>query len=276
MEHNDRFDQLEPFWKDIQGWAVAETFHVWRYLLRKQREFSLSGHSMEIGSFMGKCSSILAADIDLYRKERLILIDPNIRTQELRSAHGLAGLDSDEAISFYEISSQRISKEELSLKRGDVRWIHIDGEHTGSAVSNDLDIAHELTMDGGIVVLDDFFSVAYPQITFSAVRYLDRYPDRFVPLLIAYGKLYLSRPKPAFWLKQHIAIQLAPELEKAGYTCTLCKTTHSEDLDCLSIKPGGFYQGIMGPDWSDSTIELARSFNMQQLHELADKANKVL
>ena len=39
----------------------------------------------------------------------------------------------------------------------DFRWIHIDGEHTAQAVSNDLAIAETLLSDRGILVLDDFF-----------------------------------------------------------------------------------------------------------------------
>ena len=52
---------------------------------------------------------------------------------------------------------------ELMRHRRSFRWIHIDGEHTGQAVANDLAIAHDLLADDGIICIDDFFSPAYPQ-----------------------------------------------------------------------------------------------------------------
>ena len=45
------------------------------------------------------------------------------------------------------------------------RWIHVDGEHTGQSVINDLEIADHLLSDRGIAVFDDFFSPGYPQVT---------------------------------------------------------------------------------------------------------------
>ena len=36
------------------------------------------------------------------------------------------------------------------------RWIHVDGEHTGQSVINDLEIADHLLSDRGIAVFDDF------------------------------------------------------------------------------------------------------------------------
>ena len=37
------------------------------------------------------------------------------------------------------------------------RWIHVDGEHSGQAVTNDLEIVDHLLSDRGIAVFDDFF-----------------------------------------------------------------------------------------------------------------------
>ena len=63
---------------------------------------------------------------------------------------------------------------ELMQHRRSFRWIHIDGEHTGQAVGNDLAIAHELLADDGIICIDDFFNPAYAQVSAASFPFYTR------------------------------------------------------------------------------------------------------
>src|SRR5882724_7991458 len=77
------------------------------------------------------------------------------------------------------------------------RWIHVDGEHTGQSVINDLEIADHLLSDRGIAVFDDFFSPGYPQVTQAIFQFLATRPGRFALVLCGFNKGYLCRPKAA-------------------------------------------------------------------------------
>ncbi len=150
-------DELEGKWADIEGWCNPASFLIWRYLLRKQREFSCFGHVMEVGAWMGKTASILAAHADATQEEKIILIDIQIKAPEIEAALKLAGLKSLESVHLHEVDSRMISTDDLGIKPRSVRWFHIDGEHSGPSVISDLDLAHQLTKESGIVVVDDFF-----------------------------------------------------------------------------------------------------------------------
>ena len=76
-----------------------------------------------------------------------------------------------------------------------VRWFHIDGEHTGTAVYRELELANQIVDTDGLVVIDDFFSPRYPANTTEAVRYLEKNPFHFRLFAVGFNKGYLCRPE---------------------------------------------------------------------------------
>ena len=76
-----------------------------------------------------------------------------------------------------------------------VRWFHIDGEHTGTAVYRELEFANRIVNTDGIVVIDDFFSPRYPANTTEVIRYLEKNPFHFRLLAVGFNKGYLCRPE---------------------------------------------------------------------------------
>ena len=66
------------------------------------------------------------------------------------------------------------AKLDLKAMHQTVRWFHIDGEHTGTAVYRELEFANRIVNTDGIVVIDDFFSPRYPANTTEAMRYWRR------------------------------------------------------------------------------------------------------
>ncbi len=91
---------------------------------------------------------------------------------------------------------------------------------------------------------------------------------------MGFGKLYLCRPSTAFWYKQHLAIQIVPEMEKSGHVLTLMKSTYPEDLDCFSLLKYKEFGPIRGPDWDKTNIMFSRRFNLEQLDELTRNSRK--
>jgi hypothetical protein len=127
--------------------------------------------------------------------------------------------------------------------------MHIDGEHTGTAVYSELELAHRIVQREGLVVIDDFFSPRYPANTTEAVRYLEKNPFHFRLLAVAFNKGYFCRPESLPGYMDFVQAELGDAL--LGYDCktTIFKTTGPWDTDAVGIT--GFVDAagtIAGPD----------------------------
>lgn len=129
------------------------------------------------------------------------------------------------------------------------RWIHIDGEHTGHAVANDLTLANDLLSNEGLMCIDDFFNPAYPQISAATHMWLANHPFELELILCGDNKAYLSRPTYAYKYMEPIRHQLSPELKTRGYTgFTLFKTPPTGDSNCWGIGSRRGDRDHCGPD----------------------------
>jgi hypothetical protein len=213
----------------VEGWFTRESFVLWNALLKRQRP---SGALMEIGVFQGRSASAL--ERQLREGERLILCDPLLE-------HGipaaLGGTPPERLVVLPQSSSTLCGAPELAEHRGRVRFLSVDGDHSGVAVYNDLKLADELLAPGGVVALDDFFSPQYPQVTAATYRYLDRHPYSFVMMLVGFHKAYLCRPAAYLAWQSFIVQGLAEQMEAAGVAVSLCKTSSPEDNLTFGLYP---------------------------------------
>jgi hypothetical protein len=68
-------------------------------------------------------------------------------------------------------SSLELSAEEI-LERtgGPIRFFSVDGGHTYQHVENDLRLAHQCISGEGIIAVDDFFKLDWPEVSFCGLR----------------------------------------------------------------------------------------------------------
>ena len=124
----------------------------------------------------------------------------------------------------------------LSTKMRSFRWIHIDGEHTGHAVANDLNLAGDLLSDEGIICVDDFFNPAYPQITAAVFMWMAARPFELELVLCGQNKAYFARPNFAHFYLTLIKTSFATALSSRGVTdLTLYKTSPTGDYNGWGI-----------------------------------------
>jgi hypothetical protein len=71
------------------------------------------------------------------------------------------------------------------------RYISIDGGHTPNHVLNDLIIAEKYLVDGGVVILDDYFNHWWPSVTEGISKYLMFNAPTLVPFSTSPNKLWL-------------------------------------------------------------------------------------
>ena len=127
------------------------------------------------------------------------------------------------------------AKLDLKAMHQSVRWFHIDGEHTSTAVYRELEFANRIVNTDGIVVIDDFFSPRYPANTTEAIRYLEKNPFHFRLLAVGFNKGYLCRPESLPRYMDFMASGMSGALSGYGAKTTIFKTTGPWDTDAVGI-----------------------------------------
>jgi hypothetical protein len=73
-----------------------------------------------------------------------------------------------------------------------VKFFSIDAGHTAQHASNDLTLAQEVLVPGGVIALDDYMSVHWPGVTEGFYRFINCSNRRLKPFLLFQNKLFLT------------------------------------------------------------------------------------
>jgi len=214
------------------GYFVMEAAGAWDVILDAQEAGGMAGHLGEIGVYMGKSASMLA--LHARSGEELVLVDLSFP----REARDLLGeLAPRNAAVFLERPSATVAAMPESAARARAfRFIHIDGEHTGEALVNDLRLASQWLGAAGVICLDDFFNPMYPQLTAAVFDYLGHHRHELTLFLCGHNKGYLCRPTASHVYLELIRSRLVKELADRGLRqVTVFKTTQASDLNCYGI-----------------------------------------
>jgi hypothetical protein len=154
-------------------------------------------------------------------------------------------------------SSDMLHSGVLAKHPSDFRWIHIDGEHTGMAIINDLNIANTLLDDVGVIIIDDFFNAEYPQITAAVFDWLRLNPIQLTLFLIGYNKGYLCRPRSAHrYLLYGKDLLFDDMVARDRPNVSIWKTTPAADMNTFGITPRFENFNYVGPDWNKNVIDI--------------------
>lgn len=139
-------------------------------------------NSLEIGTYYGKTTTLAAA----YTREHLWYIEPDEKhgQETARNVMSRTGFALDH-IHWLQKCSNEVYP--FNFEGTHFDFIHIDGCHTKEAVLNDLRLSIQLVTQKGIIVLDDFMSPTYPQITQAAYEFLYNHSD-YILLFAGAGK----------------------------------------------------------------------------------------
>ena len=228
---NKQFTRYHKLQKDFEGLFSDQSAALFDSFLQFQTQSNISGDFLEIGVYKGR--SALMSSLHLRDNEAFYLVDLSYYLLETQDR--LAPILGNRG-KFYQKSSKLLTREDLNISKHSIRWIHIDGEHTGNAVWNDLSLCEPLLTDEGILILDDFFNPAYPQITEATYAFLSAYPYSLSLILIGWNKAYFSRPLFARKYLSMIRKNLAESLHQRDINdFIICKTTTQEETECFGI-----------------------------------------
>ena len=246
---------LDRYTKDfslLPGWFWPESAAIWDCLLTFQKEAGIQGNFLEIGVFCGKSASL--STLHARDVETCLFVDLKI-PKEVRST--INQIKSENVI-YSEMPSSEIARSGILITNArSFRWIHVDGEHSGPGVMTDLDIASELLSENGVIVIDDFFSAAYPQISAAVFQWLQTKPLRFQLFLVGYNKAYMCRMSAARFYTRFIKDRLHSEMsQRISRPLTVWKSTHPSDMNCFGIWERVEEYDYRGPDWDINTIQI--------------------
>lgn len=234
----------------LPGWFYQRSMAIWDCLLSFQQEQSLRGNLLEIGVWRGK-SALLCA-MHARRGEHCLFVDPALHPKTEETLQQSTGAEC----TFVRDESSTLNRSPLLRAQARTfRWIHIDGEHSGTAVYDDMNISCQLLHERGVLVVDDFFNPIWPQITKAAFDYCARHDHEISMFLCGDNKGYFCRPRHKSMYMAYIRRHLFRQMqERKQDNFTICKTTVSDDMNCFGIVNRFKDRDHLGPDWAEDSI----------------------
>lgn len=217
---------------DIPGYFDDNDIYIWNFLFEQQEALGISGGFLEIGLLCGKSS--LFGSLYMKPEEPVCLID---------CCPGAVGTILEKVSAFHPENNIGIgaysrtlkSNRELMAMQQKFRFVHIDGDHTGYSLTNDLEATVDLVSEFGIVALDDFMNPSYPQLTAAVYHFLFKNQFQWKMVLNAGAKCYLVRAHAYDAYEKLIREKLPQALEANKRPQTLRRSSYSHDYGCFSL-----------------------------------------
>jgi hypothetical protein len=185
--------------RKVPGYLTSLDAVIIRWLLSWQESLGIHGNLCEIGAHHGRLFFLLALwrkagesalAIDLFEDDNLNVGVHAGRAESFKHHALRLGIELSPA-EVMKGSSLDISAEQI-LERagGPIRLFSVDGGHMYQHVENDLRLARQCLCSQGIVAVDDFFNLGWPEVTFATYDFLRACPE-LVPVIASQKKLYL-------------------------------------------------------------------------------------
>lgn len=173
------FEQLKP----IQGWFNLDDCAHFYLLLKQQSALGMKGDILEIGSYHGRSTALLAHC--LCEDERIVVCDAFESETEDNYAEkpspdllrrNIARVVTDIDPGHLEIHACLSTDLDLPADRH-FRFIHIDGGHSRDQALFDLEMCSGHLAPGGVIAMDDYHHPAWPGVTEATDEFLERSKD---------------------------------------------------------------------------------------------------
>ncbi|WP_164919515.1 class I SAM-dependent methyltransferase [Hansschlegelia zhihuaiae] len=228
-DFRSRYEAVRERAFEFEGMTGELSVAIFLALLDLQRENGVTGHFAEFGVYQGRSAAIVLGDVG--ESETLALVD--------WSAH--PKLDRLAAIStrfrMFKGSSEKMStdKDLLSLLDAGVRFSHHDASHSFSNVATEMALMENRIRPRGLMVLDDYGSIAYMQVIAACFHHLYTKDSQLEILLHADNKAYLCRRADFPFYAPFVLERLPALLRGAGLDCYLARTENDSRYRGFSL-----------------------------------------
>jgi hypothetical protein len=216
---------------DVSGFLMDEAVAIWDFLLSFQRQYEVGGNFFEIGVLNGK-SAYLGA-LYLRPDEDCLLVDYN-NVDHVADGMIRNGLKPAQVLQVR--SDSPIVERQFGDYHGTVRFFHIDGSHTGFSTLSDLRLAAKFLAHRGIICVDDFPSIRYPQLIAAVYKFLFDNDPIYKMVLCGMNKCYIVHAADYALYESAIRDGLYEHMKRAGHhQICLSKTSYAHDMGCFGI-----------------------------------------
>lgn len=202
---------------EIPGWGLtAETARLVVLLDAWQKERGVRGSLLEIGVHHGRSAILLA--LLAGRGETTVLVDLFERQGENIDRSGMgdrAILEANLARWCPEAQTQIVQANSLDLDfgalslTGGLRLAHIDGGHHIEAVLNDLRKTAAALVPDGILLIDDFLHLHWPEVMEGCYAFLAQTPQ-VAAVSIGWNKMVMASAGSADDLRAWLSARIDP------------------------------------------------------------------
>ncbi|HYD63881.1 class I SAM-dependent methyltransferase [Azospirillum sp.] len=233
-------------YSDVVGFFDENDMFVWDFLFRQQAHLGASGGYLEIGIYRGK--SALFGALNMGQDEPVALVDCSGDAVDY-VIRMISEFHPENNIGIHAWSRKLKTHRNLMNMHHGFRFAHIDGDHTGYSLINDLEATADLVSDFGIIALDDFMNPCYPQLTAAAYHFLFKNQFEWKMVLNASAKCYLVRAHAHAAYDKLIRERMPAELEEKNIALTLRRTSFANDFGCFSlVRPDPSGRKLLGMD----------------------------
>lgn len=186
----------------VSGWLSRESAEVIGHLALRQLQDGLGGGVGEIGIHHGKLFLLLylslqpderAFALDVFEDQDLN-VDGSGRGDRAVFLQNFAKVGGkEEQLTILAVDSTAVSAEELRTAAGPLRMMSVDGGHTEDITYNDLQLAEEVLLDDGILILDDVYQQRWPAVAAGAFRFVLENGHQLRPFAISPNKTYFCK-----------------------------------------------------------------------------------
>lgn len=188
---------------EIDGWLDPGVFKTLRYLADFQERNNISGAVCEIGVHHGKFFIPLcllragqerALVIDVFDDQKLN-IDQSGRGDLKALQSNLVKHTNNRNICICKSDSMLLTADRIVQETDGqrIKLFSVDGSHSVNHTVNDITLAQNTIVPGGIIIVDDFFSQRWPEVMEGMHRFFLMSALRKVaPVAYGNNKLYLT------------------------------------------------------------------------------------
>ncbi len=185
----------------VEGWLSEIDARIIELLLSYQKNNEIRGSIAEIGLHHGKLFILLctflqknekAYGIDIFDSQALNLDSSGSGNKGILVKNLIKYKCDMQNIILDPRESEKVNSADVVDGVGRVRFFSIDGGHWYSTVRNDLDLATDCLVNGGIIALDDYLRPDWPEVARAFHTWFERNLEVFSIVAIGFNKVYLA------------------------------------------------------------------------------------
>jgi hypothetical protein len=188
----------------IEGWFQADAALLFMAYAGLNTAEGITGDTLEIGVHHGRSAIAVASlrgdgrnfwAVDLFDTLQCFNVSCSGKGSEKAFRYNMASYYGD--LSFL----RTIKSASANLTPADLgdsfSFCHIDGGHSAEETYHDLELCWQITLPGGLIVLDDYFHPGFPGVSEGAIRFMLDHSEALIPLWVGFNKvLFQKTPAP--------------------------------------------------------------------------------